>query len=255
SSHVVTDVTTLNFNLMFESGFALGLGLPIIPIRDSSLLTDKLPFDELGLLDTIGFTDFVNSQQLATLLPARVPVSPMPSPTAAPDREQPLYVVKGPLETEGEVRLLSTLKKSALRFRAYDSIETPRLSLHEVRKQVASSLGVAAHLLHPDRKGAGVHNARCALVCGVAMASGKSLLMLQEGEVRQPIDYRDLVQSYRSPDQVGQFADRLILSVIESLQTVLPKTVHRSEGLLERLDIGDVAAENEIRPLRTYFVQ
>src|SRR6185369_4997690 len=117
ASHVVTDVTTLNFNLMFEIGFALGLGLPIIPIRDTSLLTDKLPFDELGLLDTIGFTDFVNSQQLATLLPAKLPVSPMPSPAVSPDREQPLYVVKGPLETEGEVRLLSTLKKSALRFR------------------------------------------------------------------------------------------------------------------------------------------
>src|SRR5882672_5124744 len=30
----VADVTTLNFNLMFEIGFALGLEIPLIPIRD-----------------------------------------------------------------------------------------------------------------------------------------------------------------------------------------------------------------------------
>jgi len=33
---VVADVTTLNFNLLFEIGVAVGLGLPILPIRDTS---------------------------------------------------------------------------------------------------------------------------------------------------------------------------------------------------------------------------
>lgn len=38
---VVADVTTLNFNLLFEIGFALGLNLPVIPIRDTSFIRDK----------------------------------------------------------------------------------------------------------------------------------------------------------------------------------------------------------------------
>jgi len=32
---VIADVTTLNFNLLFEIGYALGLGLPVVPIRDT----------------------------------------------------------------------------------------------------------------------------------------------------------------------------------------------------------------------------
>src|SRR6266511_5940006 len=31
SSTVVADVTTLNFNVLFEIGFALGLGMPVVP--------------------------------------------------------------------------------------------------------------------------------------------------------------------------------------------------------------------------------
>lgn len=36
---IVADVTTLNFNLLFEIGFALGLGIPVVPIRDTSTLS------------------------------------------------------------------------------------------------------------------------------------------------------------------------------------------------------------------------
>ena len=32
----IVDVTTMNFNLMFELGYAMGLGVPVIPIRDTT---------------------------------------------------------------------------------------------------------------------------------------------------------------------------------------------------------------------------
>src|ERR1035438_7460344 len=49
---VVADVTTLNFNLLFEIGYTLGLGVPVIPIRDTNFQVDRRAFEELGLLDT-----------------------------------------------------------------------------------------------------------------------------------------------------------------------------------------------------------
>jgi|SRR6267378_4709946 len=33
---IVADVTTLNFNLLFEIGYAVGLGKPVLPIRDTT---------------------------------------------------------------------------------------------------------------------------------------------------------------------------------------------------------------------------
>jgi hypothetical protein len=254
SDFVVADVTTLNFNLLFEIGFAIGLGLPVIPIRDKTYTRDKHEFEELGMLDSIGYVDFQNSGGLATALQQRLPVPAIPPPPSTINLAASLYVLKSPIETEAVVRMMSTLKKSPVRFRTYDAAETPRLSLQEARKQVGSSLAVIAHLVSPHREGHLVHNARCALITGIAMATGKFVLLMQEGHVQQPIDYRDVVSEYSTPDQVPSLVDRLVLQVIVRLQDARIRSIRPPDKLLERVDLGDVAAENEIRNLRSYFV-
>ena len=129
SSAVVADVSTLNFNLMFEIGYAMGLGVPVIPIRDTSYVKDEKAFDALGLLDTVGYVDFTNSENLTTALKSALPGQPLP-PAPTKRFDEPLYVLKGAISTEGTIRMLSTLKKSRLGFREYDQAETPRLTLH-----------------------------------------------------------------------------------------------------------------------------
>lgn len=254
SGVVVADVTTLNLNLMFEIGFALGLELPVLLIRDTSYIKDTRDFDELGMLDTIGYIDFKTSAGLADRIAAALPATAIPIPPATLSRETPLYVVKDPIGHEGQVRLLSTVKRSPLRFRTYDPLETPRLSLHEARKQVAASYGVVGHLLAAERRGSIVHNARTALIAGAAVASGKFVTLLQEGHYRQPIDYRDIVSVYETPNQIPGRLDQLIRSVTIALQEDVPHAAKPPHGFLEKLDLGDVAAENEIRQLRGYFV-
>ncbi len=216
-------------------------------------MRDKRAFEELGVLDTIGYVDFANSQQLADRLVNKLPGSPLAQfPTHQFD--EPLYVVKGRVETEGAIRLMSTLKKSGLHFRAYDPIETPRLSLPEVRRQVSGSHGVVAHLLSPHRDRALSHNALCAFISGVAMAQQKAVLMLQEEDCHQPIDYRDVVRAYSHPDQIPGLLETLIREIVSKMQ-VRTRRVRGRDRLLEKLDLGDTAAENEIGGLKSYFVR
>ena len=68
----VADVTSLNFNVLFEIGYALGLGIPVVPIRDTTCSLDRKEFDELGLLDILGYVDFQNSDELALKLPESI---------------------------------------------------------------------------------------------------------------------------------------------------------------------------------------
>jgi hypothetical protein len=79
--------------------------------------------------------------------------------------------------------------------------------------------------------------------------------LLQEGEVRQPIDYREVVLSYTNPEQVARLLERPLRQVIARLQDSVVRTFKAPERFLEGLDLGDVAAENEIRGLRAYFVR
>ena len=147
SECIVADVTTLNFNLMFEIGYALGLEVPVIPIRDTTIITSRLEFQSLGLLDTLGYLDFQNADTLARGIIERWPVPALPNPRVELNRDKPLLVVKGHIPTEGDVRLMSTLKRSALNVQTVDIVETPRLSLHEARRRVNASLGVVVHML------------------------------------------------------------------------------------------------------------
>ncbi|MGO9087614.1 MAG: P-loop ATPase, Sll1717 family [Candidatus Sulfotelmatobacter sp.] len=250
---VVADVTTLNFNLLFEIGVAVGLGLPILPIRDTSFKRDQKTFDELGILDTLGYFDFQNSQELAAGVLARQDLPPLGLRVPALNTAQPLYVVKSPVENDGQVRLLSLMKRSGLKMRTFDPNETSRLSLHEAYKQVLCSRAVVLHLLAPER-GEEAHNARCAFMAGVALAGQKHVLLLQEGNVRHPIDYRDIVKSYNRAAQIQEIVEPLILSVVDELQpTQFVPTALRLKPL-EKVDLGDVAAENESRALVSYFV-
>ena len=117
---VVADVTTLNFNLLFEIGYALGLGVPALPIRDTSNIRDRKDFEELGILDTFGYLDYRNSSQLTEGLLSRIATPPLPLQVPPINVDQPLFVVKTPVESKGMIKLMSVVKKSRLKFRTYD---------------------------------------------------------------------------------------------------------------------------------------
>ena len=85
SAAIVADVTTFNFNLMFEIGYAVGLGLPVIPIRDTSVVSDSQVFQAVGILDTFGYEDFANSDELTSALIRRLD-SPFPNDVEYPER-------------------------------------------------------------------------------------------------------------------------------------------------------------------------
>ena len=250
---VVADVTTLNFNLLFEIGYTLGLGVPVIPIRDTNFQADRRAFEELGLLDTLGYVDFTNSDELREKLLERLPGTALAPVPVHDFRESPIYVLKGPIETEGAIQMMSALKKSGIHFRTYDPVETPRLSLHEARRQVSGSRGVIANLLEPARAKAPQHNAQSALICGLALAQQKAVAMLQEGTIVQPVDYRDIVQTYTNPNNISGLLQPTLRRTLESLQEVSTGSAKQA-NLLQTIDLGDVAAENEISGLREYFV-
>ena len=252
---IYADVTTLNFNLLFEIGFAIGLGVPVRPIRDPTYSVDKRAYDSLGILDTLGYIDFTNADELVTRVRNAEPLRTVGDLPKRIYRETPLYVLKGPIDTDGSVRLISLLNKSRLGYRAHDPRENPRLPLHQARKQVSGSFGVVAHLLSPNREGATVHNALSAVVAGMAVAEQKPVVLIQEEHVGQPIDYRDLVRSYERADQIEKLIEEPLTQVVGALQTG-PETgsTPRVSSLLA-LDLGDMAAENEITGLRDYFVR
>ncbi|HUA09149.1 MAG TPA: hypothetical protein VMA98_07710, partial [Candidatus Acidoferrales bacterium] len=254
---VFADTTTLNFNLLFEIGFAIGLDLQIIPIKDVTYKQSERDFQQLGLLDTMGYLDFTNSEDLAAKISVRLTdTGPgLVPPQAQINQEQPLYFVKSSVSSEGQIRVESTLDKSGIAYRIFDPQETARISLYDAMKNVFQSHGIVANLSSTQRTAAAiVDNARSAFIAGLAMATQRIVLLLQEEETLQPIDYRDVVHSYPAGSKVPALMAPFIKALIKRLQGTrfVPTSIPLKP--LEQLDFGDVAAENEINNLAYYFV-
>lgn len=255
SSVVVADVTSLNQNVMFELGFAIGVGLPVVPVRDTTLGANNRTFQQLGILDTLGYVQFTNSSELASDLSKAIGRSPLSFPSDKPDSTHPVFLMKSPIVVDGAIALESALKKAKLRYRAFDPRETPRISLIELMRQVSVSAGVVVEMLASGR-GESAHNARCAFACGLAAALGKAVLMLQEQIEPEStaLDYRDIAQAYDNAANVPGLARPFFDQVIEMIQAPSSGKERYDETPLVQIDLGDVAAENEILGLREYFL-
>lgn len=254
---VVADITTLNFNLMFEIGVTISLGVPIVLIRDTTYAVDSEHFQRLGLLDTVGYIAFQNSEDLIRLLPeALTKAKPLPDLPQRAFRESPIYVVRSSIATDGSLSVESTLKKSRLRYRTYDPGENIRLTLNDARRQVNGSLAVVANLLDENREGARVHNALVAFIAGYGVGRERIVALLQEGvSTVQPIDYRDIVLPYELANNISRLIRPTLHRVYDVLQSSRFDSPEVADlGILRDLDLGDVAAENEIRGLQDYFV-
>lgn len=254
SSYLVCDITTLNFNLLFEIGYIYGLSKPLIPIFDTSFGESKNLLSKIGLLDTVGYIPFLNSQDLTTIVEDGVPDVTLQRSSQV-DTFRPVFYLKTPLDTEGSVRITSSLKKSAFRFRVYDPKETFRLPMSRAIQEVDRSLAIIAHLLSPERREALIHNARCAFVAGFAMASQKRVLLIQEGIFSQPIDYREIVREYEDLTQISVIMSDFLKEIVDALQSPVKVVESVQRSILEDIDMGDIAAENEIENLRSYYVR
>lgn len=255
STAVVADVTNLNHNVMFELGFAIGMGLPVVPLRDTTLAADDRTFRQLGVLDTLGYIEFTNSTVLAEELPKSISREALTFPPGEPDTANPVFLMKSPIVVDGAIALESALKKARLRYRAFDPRETPRISLIEIMRQVSISAGVVVEMLASGRNER-AHNAKCAFAAGLATAMGKAVLMLQEQiepEVAA-LDYRDIARPYSNAANVPGIARPFFDQVIDSIQAPSSIKVRLDQTPLVKIDLGDVAAENEILGLRDYFL-
>lgn len=256
TDYLVADISVANFNVVYEIGYAIGKGKPVFLIRNPALLEPKeSSLTSLGLLDTIGYKTYHNSQELTDLLLAADTVAPLVASTIRLNRSAPVYLLDAKYKTEAVTRIIARVKKARLFYRSFDPQENPRLSAFEAIDQVSQSYGVLVHLLPANIEDAPLHNLRAAFLGGLADGFDKAFIMLQDGDEPVPLDYRDLVRPFRHPDQIDDIVHDFATRVTEAIQRATPPHVPEPETVLARLSVGASSAENEIRSLGSYYLE
>lgn len=251
SDIIVTDVTTLNFNVIYELGFALGLGKRVIPVRNRAYTAVNDALANVGIFDTLLHQEYSDADQLTSII--NNAHSGQRIATSFPYNPLPLYIVLPEIKGDDLGTLVGRARKAGLKARTFDPAEQARLGAVEAIRSVATSYGVVAPLLAPELRDADAHNLRAGFVAGVSHALEKPTLILQKGQWATPLDVRDEVASYTSEQQLGElfsaFAER-----VHDARYAVPSAPRAPLTALAQLNLGDPAAENEESQLAAYFL-
>ena len=251
---LVADITQLNFNVVFEVGYAIGRGKRIVLIRNSAVAGSEALIREVGIFDTLGYQSYQNSGELGRLLQDVKDLTPL-AIGAVMNKHTPVYVVVPRIKTDAEIRLIARIKKARLEFRTFDPQEQGRLSAGDAIDGVAHSIGVVTLLLPGNRVDSQAHNFRASFVAGLAAALDRVLLVLQDGDEPVPIDYRDLVRSFRFPEQIDEYVAEFSTGVTADLQADTAPVVPEPRTFLAQLNLGSSSAENELQELGHYYLE
>lgn len=251
---LIADITFLNFNVVFEIGYAIGCKKRIVLIRNKMIIGDEELVREVGIFDTLGYVSYSESSSLQTEINKIKDLTPLQFNPLITNNSSPVYLILPPMKGDIETHLIARIKKAKLFYRSFDPQEVGRLSAIEAIENVASSHGVIIPLLAQHFLGSEVHNLRSAFVAGLSMGMEKPLLLLQSGDEPVPLDYVDLVKRFKSPTQMDEFIAEFAPNVTASIQAVKSPLTALPESFLQRLNIGASSAENEYRMLGDYYL-
>ena len=264
---VATDITDLNFNVLFELGFAIGAGKAIWPLVESS--EEGRLYAAFDTLTTVGHSRYTNSKSIANKLSKKRPWTrgahlPVPSLMASkPTRaaRQILYL-RGPSEDEASLRVKEALEDSGLSVVTDDPAEVPFQPISWYLAKLDTSFAVLMELERQTGDRRSLHNAKCALVAGVSVACGRRLLMLCDGIDEGPVDYRDLLRSYKNANAAAAITKQWLAPLpgeLRELEQVaradITSELSQAVPLIRKIDVGDYVAENELSDLAAYFVE
>ena len=264
---VAADITDLNFNVLFELGFAIGAGRAIWPLVESS--EENRLYKAFDTLTTIGHSRYTNSKSIANKLSKKRPWirgAHLPTPSlmaSKPTRtaRQILYL-RGPSEDEASLRVEEMLEHSGLNVIRDDPSEVAFQPISWYLTRLETSFAVLIELGEQTGHQRSLHVAKCALVAGVSVACGRRLLILGEDIDGGPIDYRDLLRSYKNAADAAAITGQWLAPLpgeLQELEQIARSdiTFAPSQGvpLLKKIHVGDYVAENELSDLAAYFVE
>ena len=246
SEAVVAEISTMNFNVLFELGYAVATNKPTWLAFDETDVDAAKASSDVAIFATIGRTEYGgNAEKLIASYLSRPPNQASPLADAmlvGADLGKP--TPSSPLPCPSKLRLqrlwnASLIAKLILRFLPGGLMIAP---LEFYTRELYRSSAVVLHLLGPQRRRAVEHNARASFLAGFAHGLRLPMIMVVQSGFEAPLDYRDLLFQYDTTAE-------LIEKVERWLAFFIPKAV----GTQRRLGRLELDIELPIRSFGRYM--
>jgi hypothetical protein len=266
----VFEVTDLNQNVMFELGYAIGAERCVWLLRDATDELAERRWKQVKVLATVGYQAYSNSDDIRIAflrdrpyLDTETIFERAIAPSLQPAVLESVLYVTSPHKSDAERdirRRIFQEQRAGLTVIVDDATESAVQPLTWYAQQIYTAAAVVVHFVSPRRVGSDVHNARSALISGLAHGMQRPLLMVAQDEYPAPIDYQDLLYTYKTARDCVAYVDRWLIRNLAAAHAsgrdaeVRKRRLHLATEL-RSLRLGDPVAENEADVLSEYFVE
>lgn len=251
----VADITYPNANVFYELGYAIALGKAVLPAVNVSIERAVDRAQKIGLFDTLGWAVYQNSDQLADILLKADDHTWVGKYTKERDYGQPLFVLDTLMKTDFRNHIFHAIENSKVEKRTFDPAEVPRLTASQAISEVSSSAGIIVSLIDEEIKDGMLNNQRAAFIAGLSHGYGLSPLIIQYNHQPVALDYRDFVRNSTFRRETEKHVEEYCLETLIRNQQQTQQRKPSKPGILNRIDLGSPAAENETQHLNEYFIQ
>jgi hypothetical protein len=257
------DLTYLNFNVLYELGYAISKKKKIWITLNTSHAKAAANYKSFNSLTTIGYSGYENSQDLVEIFFSEVPheySETIDIKINQVDITKNLIYLKCEKNTTASTRLSTIINKSQIPLKTDDPYEGNQ-PLNWYLSLLPNALGVVIHFHTRDSEEENpLITARKALVAGLSTGLGIKTLLIAHEPFHAPLDYQDLLKTHSNANECERYFKEWFEPITEGFKGIEEdyveyKAKQRALGKLSNLIIGDYVAENENQDLIEYFLE
>jgi hypothetical protein len=259
---VCCELGTLNPNVLFEEGYAIAKQKAVWALLDTSDADAQHKWHQFGLLGTVGYVGYthsgdIQSRILGGLSELRPLWEDLVHPTLPIQHARTIFYMPLNHATDASRTLTRRLDAAARKTWHINAADTSEIGAAPISWYLPNVWAASAAVIHfaaPRRSNSLVHNARAALIAGIAYGLNKQLLMVAEEQYESPFDYRDILQTHTSSKQLGQIFDGWFADIRPSIVPSNLQSRRELQTALQQLNFYEYVAEQESDTLDDYFV-
>lgn len=261
----ICELTTLNYNVLFELGYAIACEKKIIILLDTNYPKAIKQFEAFGLLTTIGYSSYTNSQNIIDIvldydfIDNNDLMSEALQSVIVENSEGILYL-KSPIANDSSIKLSRYIHSVKIKTIIDDPIEVSKRTFSWYIESLFNSRGIVAHLLSSEQNNNIEHNAKVSFICGIGHGMKNPILMLAHDPFSAPIDYKNILKVHTTAKQCLKLTEDWFLLNSEDLKKEKVLLRYSAKQLkaqneLQQINMGDSVAENESQLVLDYYVQ
>jgi hypothetical protein len=252
---LAADITYPNHNVLYEIGFAIAAGKPIIPTVNMAIEGAAKRVQQVGIFDTTGWLTYENGEQLSEKLRGWNDVSWANQYGRKRDHSQPLFILDSLKKTDFRNHIFHAVENSQVEYRKFDPEEVSRLTAAKAVAEVSASAGLIVPIIGSEIVDAYHHNLRAAFLLGLAHGYGIEALAIQYENGPAPLDYRDFIKNSTFRRETEKHVEEYCAEILIRNQRPDNRDRRTPPGILGQVSLGSSFAENETQSLNSYFVE